>query len=120
MKKFIIVFLTLIASINCYAEEPLWEGRYRESGRGYWVEGGQYAPSPMPDRIVTVRVYDDCITVDDQVFEYKRSIGRGTKVYYSSWSSTSYYVRSDRSMYMEYEGGYPGMTMRYSMEPVDE
>lgn len=123
MKKFIISIIVLIASISAYAEEPIWTGRYRESGTGYCIEMQQYTSS-MPDRVVTVAVYDDCITVNDMVCEYVRSIGSGTKVYRSSFASGNmdcyYYVRRDRSMYFETITNYYGTTtIRYDMKPLD-
>jgi len=120
MKKFIISIIVLIASINAYAEKPLWTGHYRESGTGYCVEMQQYTSS-IPDREVTVAVYDDCITVDNMVCDYVRSIGSGTKVYRSSFTGGYYYVRRDRSMYLETRssGYYGTITIRYDMEPLD-
>jgi len=121
MKKFIISIIVLVASISVYAEEPLWTGRYRISGTGYCLEMQEYTSS-MPDWEVTVAVYDDCITVDGQVHDYVRSVGYGTKVYRSSLNNTDYlyYVRLDRTMYLETTSTfYVTTTIRYDMEPLD-
>lgn len=124
MKKIIIILLAIIASVSSYAsgKEPLWTGRYRQSGQGYCVQNGQYTQASFPDNIVTVKVYDDHITVDGEVCEFHHAVGYGTKVYVNNgWGGMTkyYYVLLDRSMYLE-TGGQYGITIRYSMEALDE
>lgn len=126
MKRIIIIVLAIIVSVSSYAssKEPLWTGRYRQSGRGYCVENGQYSQSSLPSRVVTVEMYDDHIWVEGEYCEYERSIGYGTKVYVNNgWGGMYiyYYVRVDRTMYMETTSNqFPGITMRYSMESLEE
>lgn len=126
MKKIILIVLAIIVSASSYAsgKEPLWTGRYRQSGQGYCVENGQYSQSSFPDRVVTINVYDDHITVDGVWYDYKKTIGYGTKVYVSNgWGGVYmyYYVLLDRTMYLETRSSqFSGITVRYSMESLDE
>ena len=122
MKKILCVLLAVLMTTSIIAandEKALWRGEYIQSGRGFSPELQQYTPTTIPDTHLVVEVYESGITVNGAYYKYVRTAGR-TKVYQSDWGMTTrYYIRLDRSMYCETDGGY-GFTVRYNCKPVEE